>query len=165
MLPAKKLLLWHQGKQALQRLKEEWQREEAEAREAEQKVERLEARRSSIPAPANDDEQLALMLLEQELWMAKKEQEQLRELWEQTRSGLQQAIQQQQFDLLQMEQELDEAFLTVYFRLAETKENPIVEVRNRACMGCFLPLSMQKLQEWRRGSGVVVCDECERILV
>ncbi|WP_134686892.1 hypothetical protein [Brevibacillus migulae] len=165
MLPAKKLWHWHKAKQAMNAARDEWQQLEEKRSQMERQVRDLETKSSHLPAPSNPDEEIAKLLLEQELWMMKKDQQEQAARWDHQALELQQSIQELQFEILALEQELDEEFLSAYIRLSETKANPIVEVRNKACMGCFRPLSLRKVDEWRRGKGPVFCDECDRLLV
>jgi predicted nucleic acid-binding Zn-ribbon protein len=165
MLSAKRLWLWHQAKERVKADQAEMRRWEKERQQQTEKVRYLEEKLTALPAPVTTDEEIGKMLLEQELWTANKDLERLVEQAEQRLIALEQSIRQGEFEILQLEQELDEEALRQYQRLAEYKERPIVEVRNRSCMGCFLPLSLSKLAEWRRGKGLVYCDECGRILV
>jgi len=165
MLPAKKLWHWHKAKQSLQAAREDLQQLEEKRSRMERQVMELETKWKHLPAPANPDEEIAKLLLEQELWMLKKDQQEQVARWDNQTIELQQNVQELQFEILSLEQELDEEYLSAYFRLSETKANPIVEVRNKACMGCFRPLSLRKVDEWRRGKGPVFCDECDRLLV
>ena len=42
--------------------------------------------------------------------------------------------------------------------------DPIVEMRNGTCLGCFITLSSSERQEIENGNGYGVCDSCGRIL-
>lgn len=165
MLPAKQLYQWHQTKIACQEKETALQQLDVDYTEKLQRVAVVKAKLTEMPPPKTPDEEIQKLLLEQELWLVEKELAQLQETKHQRASQLQQEIHEAQFQLLDLQRDLDESFLVVYHRVAELKERPIVEVKNKACMGCFRPLSLQKLAEWRRGKGPVCCDECERILV
>jgi hypothetical protein len=165
MLPAKRLFAWHKAKEALRLAQEEWKRCEETLAQGRERLKETESRLTSLPAPTNPDEEIARLLLEQEVWMAKKEFDDTAAAHQQKSEELKQTILHLQFEVLQLERELDEEYLAAYRRLSETKAQPIAEVRNKSCMGCFLPLSLRKLEEWRRGKGPVFCDECDRLLV
>ncbi|NGQ94094.1 hypothetical protein G3578_02765 [Brevibacillus sp. SYP-B805] len=165
MLPAKRLLAWHQAKEALRAAREEQKRLEEAIAAAERRVAEKEEQLRRLPVPANPDEEIARMLLEQEWWLAKKERDDAAASYADRNGEQEPTIQQLQFDIMQLEAGLDPEFLRAYLRLSETKALPIAEVRNKCCMGCCLPLSLRKLDEWRRGKGPVFCDECDRILV
>jgi predicted nucleic acid-binding Zn-ribbon protein len=169
MLPSKRLLLWHRAKEAKQRAEEELNRLEEEKRSWEEKLEALQqAMSADAPPPspqASPDDEIARLLREQELWLARKEWERFLSHYEQREAVLSQEIHQRQFEIWEQEQQLDQLLVQEYQRIAERAEQPVVEVRNQSCMGCFMPLSLSKLSEWRRGKGVVTCDECGRILV
>jgi predicted nucleic acid-binding Zn-ribbon protein len=165
MLPAKRLLAWHQAKEALRAAQEEQKRLEEAMTAAERRVAEKEEQLRRMPAPTNPDEEIARMLLEQECWLAKKERDDAVAAYADKNGERERTIQQLQFEIMQLEAGLDPEFLGAYIRLSETKAQPIAEVRNKCCMGCCLPLSLRKLEEWRRGKGPVFCDECDRILV
>jgi predicted nucleic acid-binding Zn-ribbon protein len=78
------------------------------------------------------------------------------------------AIRQQhmdlQFELEQLKGSIPTEILSLYDELAERFERPVVEVKNKSCLGCFMPLSMVNLSAWRSAKGVVQCDQCDRIL-
>jgi predicted nucleic acid-binding Zn-ribbon protein len=42
--------------------------------------------------------------------------------------------------------------------------NPLVELRNGACLGCFITLSSAQRQEIVGSEGYGICDNCGRIL-
>ena len=165
MLPAKKLFEWHKANEAIQQASQEI----AELHKQEQtlltNIQQLTAKLDALPVSNSPDNQIARMLTEQELWLAQKEVERFQEESGGIRVELDSRISQQQFERVRLEQELDQTHLTEYYRLAENKKNPIVEVKRKMCTGCFLPLSLAKVDEWRRAKGLVYCDECGRILV
>jgi predicted nucleic acid-binding Zn-ribbon protein len=169
MLPAKRLLLWHRAKEAKRRAEEELNRLEQEKRRWEEKLEELEQSVSActptLSAPPSADDEIARLLREQELWLARKDWERFLSHYQEREALLAEEIHRREFEIVEHEQLLDEPFLQEYQRIAERAEQPVVEVRNQSCMGCFLPLSLSKLSEWRRGKGIVTCDECGRILV
>ncbi len=165
MLPSKQLWQWHKAKESLKATQEELAQWDEKRTRIDQHVSGLEGKLQALPTPANADEEIAKLLLEQELWLAKKEQQELLEIAGNQSFELQQTIQELQFQVLTLEQELDEEYLTAYLRLSELKTQPIAEVRNKACMGCGRPLSLRNLDEWRRAKRPVFCDECDRLLV
>jgi predicted nucleic acid-binding Zn-ribbon protein len=165
MRRAKRLWLWHEAKEQVNAERAEKLRWEQERQLLADHVRQLEAKLALLPAPVTTDEEISKLLLEQELWTARKDWERLVEQSEERLAELEQSIRQREFAILQLEQELDEEDVRQYHRLAENKARPLAEVRNKSCMGCFLPLSLSKLDEWRRAKGLVYCDECGRILV
>jgi predicted nucleic acid-binding Zn-ribbon protein len=165
MQPVKHLLLWHRAKEAKQRAETELSGLEREKEEWQEKLERLTRTLSTEPAPSTPDEEIARLLREQELWLMRKDWERFLASYQEREAALSDEIHRQQFEIWKWEQELDEALLKEYHRIGERVSNPVVEVRNQSCMGCFLPLSVSKLSEWRRAKGLVTCDECGRILV
>ncbi|MFY0546074.1 C4-type zinc ribbon domain-containing protein [Brevibacillus sp. H7] len=165
MLPAKRLLLWHQAKEAKKRAEAELDSLEREKREWQKKLESLEQSLASLAAPASLDDEIARLLREQDLWAARKDWERFITACQERETALMEEIHRLQFEIWKWEQELDDSLLNEYHRIAERAAHPIVEVRNQSCMGCFLPLPLGKISEWRRGKGLVTCDECGRILV
>jgi len=165
MRPAKTLYLWHQAKEAKQRAEAERSKLIREKEEQQANVERLTRDLEAEPAPCTPDEQIARLLREQELWMVRKEWEQFLCSYDEREQQLTAEVQLQQMEIWKWEQELEESARKEYDRIGERVSNPVVEVRNQSCMGCFLPLSMQKWSEWRHAKRLVTCDECGRILV
>ncbi|MGD8189049.1 C4-type zinc ribbon domain-containing protein [Brevibacillus ginsengisoli] len=165
MLPAKKLFEWHKVNETIahanQELDELTKQEQVHVNTIQQLTSKLEA----LPVTDTPDDQIARMLAEQELWMAQKAYERFQEEAGGTRFELDSRISEQQFERVRLEQELEQAHLAEYYRIKENKKNPIVEVKRKMCTGCFLPLSLAKVDEWRRAKGLVYCDECGRILV
>jgi predicted nucleic acid-binding Zn-ribbon protein len=78
------------------------------------------------------------------------------------------AIRQQlmdlQFQLEELQQSIPVNVFSLYNSLAERFDCPVVKVRNKSCLGCFMPLSMVNLSAWRTAKGVIQCDHCDRIL-
>lgn len=165
MLPAKKLFEWHKTTVAIEQASEEIAQLDKQQELHDSTIQQLKAKLDSLPVSEQPDDQIARLLTEQELWMAQKEYERFQEESNSLRLQLNTQISQQQFERIQLEQELDQTHLTEYYRLQENKKNPIVEVKRKMCTGCFLPLSLAKVDEWRRAKGLVYCDECGRILV
>lgn len=165
MLPAKRLWLWHQAKEARKAAEAQLRLLAQEQASLDKQVKKLEEKCGTLLPSADPDEEIARLLAEQKLRLAKKEQKEQQELAASKRMELQQTIQQLGYEMIQLESELDPEFIAAYERLSETKAQPIAEVRNQACMGCFRTLSLSKLDEWRRGKGPVFCDECDRLLV
>lgn len=165
MIPAKQLWQWHKAKESLKAAKEELEQWDEKRIRIDRQVSGLEKKLQALPKPVSSDQEIARLLLKQELWLAKKEQQELHEHAGNQSFALQQTMQELQFQVLTLEQELDEEYLAAYLRLAEMKTQPIAEVRNKACMGCGRPLSLRNLDEWRRAKGPVFCNECDRLLV
>jgi hypothetical protein len=159
--------MWHQASQALAASQREMEWLGQEGHELRERIREISRKLDALPETAEPDRQIARLLLEQELWLARQEAERFSASEEQRRQDLELAVREQQFRVREWEQHLDQALLAEYDRVRETKERPIVEVKNNTCMGCFLPLSLSNLARWRKGGDgkVVLCDECGRILV
>lgn len=165
MLLGSKLLEWYTAKKNAEEAKNRLQQLQREEKECAEKLDRLEHKRAALPAGQDPDSQIARMLAEQEVWQAQKDWQQASNRLASEGEELQQKITQFQFQALQLEKELEPEVLAAYQKVAEHKQNPVVEVRQKSCMGCFLPLSLSNLAEWQRGKGLVYCHECGRILV
>lgn len=165
MLPAKVLWEWHRMKGLIVQAQQERTRLAQQEQKHLDTLQELTAKLAALPVSDDPDSQIARLLAEQEIWMAKKEYEKFQEENQDRMDQLANSISEKEFERMRLEQELDPAFLAEYYRLSENKKNPIVEVKRKMCTGCFLPLSMAKVDEWRRAKGLVYCDECGRILV
>ncbi|MFM1651487.1 C4-type zinc ribbon domain-containing protein [Brevibacillus sp. B_LB10_24] len=167
MSTAKQLYMWHQASQVLAAAKRDMEQLGQEGRGLRERVREISQKLDALPVTADADQQIARLLLEQELWMARQEAERFTAQEQQRRLELELAVREQQFRVWELEQHLNQELLDEYERVRETKERPIVEVKNNTCMGCFLPLSLSNLARWRKGGDgkVVLCDECGRILV
>jgi predicted nucleic acid-binding Zn-ribbon protein len=60
--------------------------------------------------------------------------------------------------------ELSPDLLRYHKSVQKRFRNPIVEVRNGVCLGCFIGLSSGQKQEIENGNGYGVCEACGRIL-
>lgn len=61
---------------------------------------------------------------------------------------------------------IDKQTMAVYERVKKAKgASVVVSVRKRACGACYKSLPPQRIQEIRRGDGIICCDNCGRILV
>ncbi|WP_139490494.1 zinc ribbon domain-containing protein [Brevibacillus dissolubilis] len=165
MSSVKQLLRWHQTKESI--IREQQKLAELKRKEAihTDKINAIQEKLNQLASPANQEEEIQKLLTEQELWMANKELERFLADHQDTFFTIETTISQKQYDVMELQQSLDPDLLADYNRLAENKKNPIVEVKNKSCMGCFMPLSLSKISEWRRAKEVVYCDECGRILV
>lgn len=68
-------------------------------------------------------------------------------------------------ELIELEGKISQETFQMYKEVSEICDNPVVEVKRRSCMGCFLPLSVSTMNAWRKGKKLVRCDVCGRILV
>jgi uncharacterized protein len=66
----------------------------------------------------------------------------------------------------QVSNELPKALSSMYARIrARIRDGvAVAEARNRSCTACFMSLRPQVMSEIRRGSEVITCDNCGRIL-
>ncbi|MBN6186153.1 hypothetical protein JQN58_04050 [Aneurinibacillus sp. BA2021] len=167
MMEARKLLEWHQAREksrAVQNELDEWKAQEtvlaARRKEAEEKIKRL-----GTPSPDDIDAQIALKLAEQELWLVDKDTERFMEERFEKEFALREQKREWEEKAARSEAELSKEALALYDRIRENITNPVVEVKRRSCMGCFLPLSVVKMEEWHKGKSFVLCEECGRILV
>jgi predicted nucleic acid-binding Zn-ribbon protein len=167
MTEARKLLKWHEAKQKIKVVQK--QMDELKQREAELTAKRKEAEEKirSIGTPAEDDidGKIALALAQQELWLVDKDSERLFEEKFEKEFSLRESKREWEEKIKEYEESLSGEALALYNKVGENVENPVVEVRRRSCMGCFLPLSVVKMEEWHKGRSLVTCDECGRILV
>lgn len=125
----------------------------------------LKQKRQSLPSAVTEEQQIESLLLEQEIWLKQKEWQRLSEEFTEKRFAIEQSIEEQEFLLLRLVADLDSDALSAYERLVEVKKRPIAEVKNKACTGCFMVLTPNKVNEWRRGKELVYCEECGCILV
>ncbi|GED12725.1 C4-type zinc ribbon domain-containing protein [Aneurinibacillus migulanus] len=167
MTEARNLLEWHQAKEkgaAAQRELDEWRAREEELavrrKEAELKVKQI-----GTPAETDIDNQIALKLAQQELWLVDKDTERFMEERFEKEFALRESKHEWDVKAAEREAVLSREALELYYRIGENIPNPVVEVKRRSCMGCFLPLSVVKMEEWHKGKTLVTCDECGRILV
>ncbi|AMA72377.1 MULTISPECIES: C4-type zinc ribbon domain-containing protein [Aneurinibacillus] len=167
MVEARKLLEWHQAKekikavqQALDQLKEREAELEAKRREVEAKIKQI-----GEPADDDIDGKIALALAQQELWLVNKDTERFMEERFEKEFSLHESKREWEDKAAGLEASLSLKALELYYKVKENVENPVVEVRRRSCMGCFLPLSVAKMEAWHKGKPLVTCDECGRILV
>jgi predicted nucleic acid-binding Zn-ribbon protein len=165
MQPAKQLWEWHRMQDTLSRERTEQAEIGEQLGRLEQSAAHCEQQVSALDKPVTTDDEIERMLAEQELWLARNALQQFLQEKEERLFSLAQSVQQLEFSLLAAAQNIPEEWISEYYRLAKTKSNPIVEVRNDACTGCFMALSLRNKNEWRSGKGLVHCDECGRILV
>lgn len=165
VLSARNLLEWHRTKEIIEQANHERVLLENERNNRLHTVQEMRQRTLSLPVSDDPENQITRMLAEQELWMANKEVEQFETETIHKLATLDHLISEKSFELMRLESEIDQVLFTEYYRLAENKKNPIVEVKRKICTGCYLPLSLAKVDEWRRAKGLVYCDECGRILV
>ncbi|QDX93307.1 hypothetical protein JNUCC42_09775 [Brevibacterium sp. JNUCC-42] len=155
---------WHQLLGKIKRAERELAGVKEQENEQMKHIRAIERKMEGMPTET-PDQQIERMLKEQELWMAKKEWERNGNELIEKRFALEQSLQFSRMEATDRKSKLDPVWLSEYERLLETKKNPVVEVKNKSCMGCFMPLSTSNFDKWRRGKGLVYCDECERILV
>lgn len=165
MFSVRNLLEWHQTKEKIHQVKQERDHLDNERKKRLHSIQEMQQRIASLPVSEDPDTQIQKLLAEQELWMANKEYEQFDSDCLSKFHSLDNSISEKSFDLMRLESEVDQALFSEYYRLAENKKNPIVEVKRKICTGCYYPLSLAKVDEWRRAKGLVYCDECGRILV
>lgn len=165
MLPGKQLWEWHSKQEALASACAQRSEIEEEKGRLADRVAICEQRIHQLGKPISPDDEIARLLAEQELWLARNELEQFLQKYEERLAALIQRIQEHEFDLILLEQKLPKEWIDEYDRVAKMKRAPIVEVKKDACTGCFMELSLQNQKEWRKGKGLVHCEECGRILV
>lgn len=167
MLEARALLDWHLKKGELLNLEKELQ--DLRKREETLSDKRIELKRNiqAIGEPKEEDidRKIALALAAQELWLIEKEWEKFLDERFNQEIFLKEQMEVYQEEIEEMEREISSDGRRLYDEISEVCDPPIVEVRRRSCMGCFLPLSMPTLNEWRKGKKLVRCEVCGRILV
>ncbi len=164
MHPGKRVLFWHMEQEKWQENQQALAALAAKQNDLLQAIEQLENKLSALEPPLRPEEEVNRLLSEQELWMARKAYNRHLEESETTRLALESSISRHELAALELQQELQQEHIQEYFRIKETKTNPVVEVKNSSCMGCFRLLSLHNLDQWRRGVGLVTCEECGRIL-
>ena len=60
--------------------------------------------------------------------------------------------------------DLPPELISYYTSIKKRFSNPIVEVRNGVCLGCFIALSSSQRQEIENNDRYQLCDNCGRIL-
>ncbi|MET3290086.1 UNVERIFIED_CONTAM: putative nucleic acid-binding Zn-ribbon protein [Brevibacillus sp. OAP136] len=165
MASVKQLLEWHVKQESLVAARAAHAQLEKMQGELAQSVALCEQKAAALVNPTTPDEEIAQLLAEQELWLTRKALAQFDDEQEAQLLMLLQRVQELDFELAVLGQSLPEKWVEEYYRLAKSKQNPIVEVKGEACTGCFRELSLHNRNEWRRGKGLVHCDECGRILV
>ncbi|WP_027415844.1 C4-type zinc ribbon domain-containing protein [Aneurinibacillus terranovensis] len=167
MLESRKLLELHQANKQITKiensllsLKEEEDKLLAACRKYEEKVAKI-----GEPSDEDIDGKIELALAQQELWMARKEYERFMEQRFNTEMDLHQEKVVWKEKVEELVQSISPEAIALYEKIGEAIKDPVVEVKRRSCMGCFLPLSVAKMNEWRKGRDIVRCDECGRILV
>ncbi|HBI03609.1 MAG TPA: hypothetical protein DDY49_06225 [Paenibacillaceae bacterium] len=167
MLQSRALLEWHLKKT-------EWEEIQGKLKnfreQAEQLQEKLLALKNKIESLGEPDQQdidgkIAYALASQELWMAEKEWERFQDqrFNDEMMYREQEEICRQELD--ELESTISRETFQTYEEVSEFCDNPVVEVKRRSCMGCFLPLSMITMNAWRKGKKLVRCEVCGRILV
>ncbi|WP_232695348.1 C4-type zinc ribbon domain-containing protein [Brevibacillus daliensis] len=164
MSSTREVYKWHQLQVSVEKEEAELLAVLEQEQSKQQQIVQLKQKIAAMPI-STEEEQISKLLAEQELWMANKEFERIQHELLERKFSLEQSITYKKLDIEAGKINLDKDVLTAYEKVAETKKNPIVEVKNKSCMGCFMPLSLSNYERWRRGKGLVYCDECERILV
>lgn len=165
MQAGKQIGEWHRVQSALTKDRSDQASILEQQQTHEQKIQACQQRIKQSGDGQNPDDQLEHMLAAQELWMAEKELERFLEANQEHLFSLEQRIRDHQFALLSLRQTMDENWLIEYDRLSKRFANPVAEVRNDTCTGCHLALSIHNKDEWRKGKGLVHCDQCGRILI
>lgn len=61
---------------------------------------------------------------------------------------------------------LDRSVIAAYERIRKGKTGQaVVQLRKKACSGCFKALPPQRVQEIKRGDSIITCDNCGRLLI
>lgn len=165
MNPAKRLWQWHLIQEDGHRAKQSLAALLDEAKRLEERVLRLTKEKESIAVSDDLEQQIARLLLEQELYLAEKDWQAFGVERAEREATIRRQIEQCDWEKQQLEQTLDPELIEEYRRLAESLQPPLAEVKNEVCTGCYLALSLSKLAEWRRAKGLVYCEQCGRILV
>ncbi|WCK53450.1 C4-type zinc ribbon domain-containing protein [Aneurinibacillus sp. Ricciae_BoGa-3] len=167
MLQSRKLLEWHAAQAEVDKIQKEIARIKEEETAHTASVQSLREKVENLGAPAEEDidGRIALALAQQELWMAEKEYERFNETVFDREMDARERLREWKDKAVELAGSISPEAFDIYHTVAQTKRNPIVEVKRRSCMGCFLPLSVAKMDEWRKGRHIVQCEECGRILV
>lgn len=165
MLYGKKLFEYHKAVEQLSEIENKLKKVE------QQKIQRDNERKMLIDEiedleskELNDEMKINIMLLKQKLFLLEKDMEKEEQKW-----------MEESFSLLQKRSDLEkiigeaktyvpEEYWKEYNKRKEYLENPIVEVKYQMCTGCFMNLTKEKIDRWRGGKEIVICDVCNRIL-
>ena len=168
MKEARSLLIWHQACQECRQIEEKLallKTAETELAERRKEAERKIAS-AGIPAEDDVDGKINLALAQQELWLVNKDEERFFERRFEEESSLREKKREKEAEAEQHKSRLSADTLALYNRIRDhISDNPVVEVRRRSCMGCYLPLSAVQMEAWERRQHLIVCEECGRILV
>ncbi|BAU27279.1 hypothetical protein DFP93_11329 [Aneurinibacillus soli] len=168
MKEARSLLIWNRVRQECSRIEEKLALLKAEERELMERRRAAEQKITSIGTPSDDDidGKINLALAQQELWLVNKDEERFFERRFTEESSLREKKREKEAEAKRYKAALSADTLALYHRVIDLiPDNPVVEVRRRSCMGCYLPLSAAQMEEWERGRRLIVCGECGRILV
>lgn len=167
MLEARALLDWHLKKEELQNLEKKLHDLRKREEELSEKRVQLKKNIQSIGEPREEDidGKIAMALASQELWMVDKEWEQFLDDRFNEEITLKERMDACQEEIEGLERGISAHGRRLYEEISEVCDPPVVEVKRRSCMGCFLPLSMSTMNEWRKGKKLVRCEVCGRILV
>lgn len=167
MLQSRALLEWHLKKTEQKNIQEKLNSLRVQEEELRSNMIALKSKIESqgVPDEQDIDGKIAYALESQELWMAEKEWERFQDqrFNEEMMYREQEEICRQELD--EMEERITPETFQTYEEVLEFCENPVVEVKRRSCMGCFLPLSVPTMSAWRKGKKLVRCEVCGRILV
>jgi predicted nucleic acid-binding Zn-ribbon protein len=167
MLQSRALLEWHLKKGEYEKIQEQLKNLREEEESLLEKREKLRKKVESMGQPDEQDidGKIAYALASQELWMAEKEWERFQD--DRFNKEMELRVQEENCrqELIELEGKISQETFQMYKEVSEICDNPVVEVKRRSCMGCFLPLSVSTMNAWRKGKKLVRCDVCGRILV
>jgi predicted nucleic acid-binding Zn-ribbon protein len=167
MLQSRALLEWHLKKIEWQNIREKLDNIQVKEEELKGKLLEIKKKLENLGEPDEQDidGKIAFALASQELWMAEKEWERFQD--ERFNNEMlyreQEEICRQELD--ELKGRISRETMQTYEEVSEFCDNPVVEVKRRSCMGCFLPLSIPTMNAWRKGKKLVRCEVCGRILV
>lgn len=165
MLFGRKLYEYYQAQKSLASIEHRLNEIEMEKKELiDQQAEQLKLIDVLKEKPINEEQIIELALAEQKLIILQKDLERTSP-----------SLMEESFKLLQMRQELmqkmevvkqyvPEAIWKEYYKIEEVIDNPVVEVKQQMCTGCFISLSQNNFNKWRIGKELIKCDICGRIL-
>lgn len=168
MEEAQSLLMWDRVRQECSQIEEKLASLKEEERELMERRRSAEQKLEALDTPADDDidGKINLALAQQELWLVNKDEERFFERRFTEESILREKKREKEAEAERYKALLSANTLALYHRISDLiPDNPVVEVRRRSCMGCYLPLSAVQMEEWERKQSLIVCEECGRILV
>jgi predicted nucleic acid-binding Zn-ribbon protein len=95
---------------------------------------------------------------------SRNNQQQIAELQKQI-DGVDSKIKIQEDEKKKVVSKINKAYIATYERIRKKCTPVVVSLRKKACGACYKTFPPQRIQEIRRGDGLITCDNCGRILI